>query len=138
LLFLLTYGTSVYLAAPHGIDVVATVAVAVNAAFLLACVWLLLRPLGLSVREQFQDVRGPLVSLSPLVVAAIAVDYVLDDLGAPRPLTLAAAALVGIAIYMLCLRRTAKATWADLRAFVLGSGVFALSARRRSWEAEFA
>jgi hypothetical protein len=110
---LVSTGATAWFTAPMGITAVA-VGMAVSQLVLVLVGQLLLRRvIGIPMRESLGDSAAPLACSVVLVLATLPVAHALRTSLEPLPLTLLIAVL-GLAVYAVCLRLVSPAAWRDL------------------------
>jgi O-antigen/teichoic acid export membrane protein len=116
---LLVYGVVVYVAAPHGIVVVAAAVAAYYIVQGLATHWFLLRRVvGVPMRDLGKELAGPGCGCAALLLCAALLRRVLADAGLPPAIVLVVAGATGLIAYVLCIRYLFPGIWADLMLLV--------------------
>jgi O-antigen/teichoic acid export membrane protein len=108
--------TAAYVAAPHGLTVVAAAVLADYVLVLLVNhLWLLHRVGGIAVSDLFRDAIPPLVASLPLAAIQLAALTILDRAGTPAGVSVLLTASAGLAAYAAAIRIAFPDTWVNLR-----------------------
>jgi O-antigen/teichoic acid export membrane protein len=119
LVHLIVYGVVVYVAAPHGIVVVAAAVAVYYVAQGLATHWFLLRRVvGVPMRDLGRELAGPSCGCAALVLCAALLRSALAGAGLPPAVVLVVAGGTGLIAYLVCIRYLFSGIWADLMLLV--------------------
>jgi O-antigen/teichoic acid export membrane protein len=111
------YAGLVLLLASWGLTVVCVgVAIYHVLSLLAAQYFLVTRIVHIPFRQLWEDTSAALMGSAALLACSYPLTGLLDRAGAPAPVTIAAVIPVGLAAYVLALRKWAPAAWADMSA----------------------
>jgi O-antigen/teichoic acid export membrane protein len=114
-IMLITYASTVYLAAHLGLTEVCIAVAAFQVTALVCSFQFVLRPLvGVSLGQLGKDIAPATVASVVLLAAAMPLTSLMEGAGVPAPLILAAAALVAAPIYLAVVRQFFPGAWSDI------------------------
>jgi O-antigen/teichoic acid export membrane protein len=129
---LVGYGGVVWLTAPYGIVAVAIGVVGVHVGMLVVVYGILLRRVvGVPVDRMVGDLAPAVAGSVALLAVGFPLAALMESLGAPAPVIVAAVGLVGLTVHALVLRTLFGAVWRDLVSLALRVAPARPGARRR-------
>jgi O-antigen/teichoic acid export membrane protein len=112
---LIAFAALVFLTAPLGLTWVCAAVASFRVAVVVASYRLMAHQIGVPARQLYADVAPALIASAALLCAALPLASSFDSAGAPVPVTLAAAAVIGGAVYLGVLRAGFRTAFDDLR-----------------------